>query len=297
MSVIIPKVLIAGWFSFESPYNTAGDLLARQVLVRWLLQAGYDYDIALPLAKQGKEVDVESVDPTRYIAIIFVCGPVTSGHVTPLMRKFRAIKRIAVNVSVVPTSDLSVEFDEIIARDSPLEVNPDIVLLSEKNYVPVIGLIYAGRQKEYPNQRHDRVQAIVSKVLGSQDIAVVGIDTKLPYNEFGLKSIGQIESTIRRMDAVITTRLHGTVLSLRNDVPVIAIDPVPGGAKVARQARVLSWPVSCSADELTEQWLAEALAKVLKTDMSSEIHASVTRGSEHLSKVEERLLNALERGY
>ena len=241
-----PRVLIAGWFTFESPHNTAGDLLARQVLTGWLVKAGYEYKIGVSRPTTTDEVDIDLVEPADYSAIIFVCGPITSGHVTPLMRKFSSIKRIAVNVSVVPTSDLSQEFDEIIARDDISTSNPDIVLLSEKNKAPVVGVIYAGRQKEYPNQQHDQVQSVIEKVLSNHDIAVVSIDTKLPGNEFGLKSIGQIESVISRMDAVITTRLHGTVLSLRNGVPVVSIDPVPNGAKVTSQVKVLGWPITCT---------------------------------------------------
>jgi len=42
---------------------------------------------------------------------------------------------------------------------------------------------------------------------------------------------------------VVTTRLHGLVLGLKQGVPVLAVDPVAGGAKVAAQAAAWGWPV------------------------------------------------------
>jgi polysaccharide pyruvyl transferase WcaK-like protein len=48
---------------------------------------------------------------------------------------------------------------------------------------------------------------------------------------------------IARADVVVTTRLHGLVLALKQGVPVLAVDPVAGGARVATQAAAWGWPV------------------------------------------------------
>jgi len=37
---------------------------------------------------------------------------------------------------------------------------------------------------------------------------------------------------------------------IQHGVPVLAIDPIPGGAKVRRQAGVLGWPHVFAADDL-----------------------------------------------
>lgn len=50
-----------------------------------------------------------------------------------------------------------------------------------------------------------------------------------------------------RMDAVVTTRLHGMVFALKN-VPALAVDPIRGGAKILRQAEAIGWPVVFVAD-------------------------------------------------
>jgi hypothetical protein len=65
------------------------------------------------------------------------------------------------------------------------------------------------------------------------------------------------------MDVVITTRLHGTVLALKNGVPAIAIDPIPGGTKIRRQAETIGWPVVLTLDALTDTALRKALTYCL----------------------------------
>lgn len=49
-------------------------------------------------------------------------------------------------------------------------------------------------------------------------------------------------------DLVVTTRLRGLVLALRNGVPALAVDPVVGGAKVAAQGRAWDRPVLTMTD-------------------------------------------------
>jgi Polysaccharide pyruvyl transferase len=50
-------------------------------------------------------------------------------------------------------------------------------------------------------------------------------------------SSAEIEYAISRMDVVLTTRLHGVVLAIKNEVPPIAVDPIGRGGKIMRQAR------------------------------------------------------------
>lgn len=287
------RILISGWFSFESPHNTAGDLLAKQSAVSWATKAGFSCDVAVPTPSSSDEIATTAINPSDYTAMVFACGPVTASLV-PFLRKFVDIKRIALNVSIVPTADLTNEFDIIIPRDSPEVANPDISLASRSESVPVIGLIYVGRQKEYPDQQHRRVEEMVESVVNKIGAAVVKIDTKLPYNEYGLTTIAQVESMIRHMDIVITTRLHGSVLALRNSVPPIAIDSVPGGAKVLKQMRALNWPLVYTVDTLNKERLEEAVRMAL-TEQSSQLAATRTkRALIALNKVEIRFIEALK---
>ena len=83
-------------------------------------------------------------------------------------------------------------------------------------------------------------------MLWSVQAAIIPIDTRLDSNAGGLRTPREIDSLIARMDVVVTTRLHGMVLALKNGVPAVVVDPIEGGAKITRQAEVLRWPVLSS---------------------------------------------------
>jgi hypothetical protein len=288
------RIIISGWFSFNLPHNTAGDLLAQQSAVAWATEAGYECFVAVACPKEVHEVATESLRAKDYDAVVFVCGPLTESHISSFMQKFSDIKRIALNVSIVATSNLSKEFDVIIPRDTPIQTNPDISLATPTQIVPVAGLIYVGRQREYPTQQHDAVEILVQKVVQKIGLATVGIDTKLPHNQYGLSSIAQVESVIRHMDIVITTRLHGSVLSLRNGVPPVVIDPVPEGAKVIRQMKALKWPLAYTIGNLTEQQLEAAIQSALAKQSRNKATEVITKAQQELDGVKALFIEALK---
>jgi hypothetical protein len=147
-------------------------------------------------------------------------------------------------------------FDFLIERDSSAGANPDISFLSHQAHVPVVGVCLV---EHYEGAPVEEANIAIQRLLNSREISVVEIDTRLDANTTGLQTPMEIESLLARMDAVVTTRLHGTVLSLKNGVPVLAIDPEVGGAKIRRQAEMIGWPVIFNVDELTDGALQEAL--------------------------------------
>src|SRR3712207_4623564 len=60
-------------------------------------------------------------------------------------------------------------------------------------------------------------------------------------------------TTLFRSDVVVSMRLHALVLGLKHGRPVVACDPIAGGAKVTSQAEALDWPLVVPAEELTAQ--------------------------------------------
>ena len=89
------------------------------------------------------------------------------------------------------------------------------------------------------------------------------VDTRLAHGDWRSPATAeQVEAVIARADVVVTTRLHGLVLALKQGVPALAVDPVAGGAKVAAQAAVWGWPVLLARsgnpvldrDELDRRW-------------------------------------------
>jgi exopolysaccharide biosynthesis predicted pyruvyltransferase EpsI len=126
--------------------------------------------------------------------------------------------------------------------------------------VPVVGIILAHKQQEYKGKaRPEAANAAIERLTRSAEMSIVPIDTALENNAGGLRTAGEVESLISRMDVVITTRLHGAVLSLKNGIPVVPIDPIAGGAKISAQIRTLGWPLLFNAEHLDDEQLRAAL--------------------------------------
>jgi hypothetical protein len=253
------KVLVAGWFSFEQMGATAGDLLARDVVCRWLNSAGIHADVALAPPFTGG-VDWRSVDPRCYSAAIFVCGPFGDGEpVTQFLRHFAGCRLIGMDLTMLQPLEEWNPFDLLLERDSSKTARPDLALLSPTSKAPIAGVVLIHPQPEYG--RDDRYQAAnqaLQRLIRMREMAAVPIDTRLDENQTGLRTPAEVDSLMGRMDVILTTRLHGLVLAIKNGVPAVVIDPVAGGAKVQRQAKVLEWPIIFTTDSLSDDKLQEA---------------------------------------
>lgn len=286
-----PRVLVAGWFSFEDMGATAGDFLACDVTRAWLREAGCTVDVAVMPPRTG-EVDWRTVDPASYAAVVFVCGPFGNGWpVTDFLDRFRGRRLIGLNLSMLESLDNWNPFDLLLERDSSRAARPDVSLAARHPLVPVVGVVLVHAQKEYRGAMHETVNATIDRVLRARDAAAVRIDTRLDRNVTGLRSPAQVESVIARMDTVLTTRLHGLVLALKNGVPAVAIDPIAGGAKVRRQAETLGWPVLLG-DELTDEALSVALNESLTEAARARARRCRDHAIERLQDVHKRLVTA-----
>jgi hypothetical protein len=238
---------------------TAGDLLARDLVCEWLEQAGAEYDIAVAPPFEGG-IDWRDADAERYSHVVFVCGPFGNGWpLTELLTRFERSKLIAVNVSLLEPLASWNPFAAVFARDGLDGARPDISFLAAPARVPVVGVVLVHPQKEYEHGLHDAVAEAVGQLLAARDVAPVPLETRLDVNPEGLRTAPQVESVIARLDAVVTSRLHGLVLALKSGVPAVAIDPIRGGAKVRRQAETIGWPAAFTADALPAEDLELAL--------------------------------------
>jgi hypothetical protein len=204
------------------------------------------------------------------------------------MRRFASCHLIGVNLSVDASVDDSGPFDLLLERDSVRTARPDITLCSRGEKVPVVGLCLR------EHSAGTRVaNAAIHRLLDSREIAVVEIDTRLDSNLTGLRSPMEVESLLARMDVVVTTRLHGMVLALKNGVPVIAVDPQPGGQKIARQAQSLGWPVSFNVDALTDESLRAAFSYCLTATARDKARECAQAGADGLHQVHREFMDAL----
>jgi Polysaccharide pyruvyl transferase len=292
------KTLVAGWFSFESMGASAGDLLARDVACDWLREAGRDYDVALA-PPFGGGVHWREVAPGDYERVIFVCGPFGNGPpLTEFLEKFAGRWLIGLNLTMLDALDNWNPFDVLIERDSSARSHPDMALASRQPVVPVVGLVLIDSQPEYKKRDlHESANEALRRLASSQDVAVVPIDTRLDENQTRLRTAAQVESLIARTDLVLTTRLHGMVLALKNGVPALAVDPVAGGAKIRRQAETLGWPIVFAADELDDQRLRDAFTFCLTDEARIRARSCAERAIRRIDEeIRRPILRALTRG-
>jgi hypothetical protein len=182
---------------------------------------------------------------------------------------------VGINLSLLEPKSTWDPFDLLLERDSPEFVRPDVAFLSPVSPVPVVGCClvepHAGLLVSKANEAVDRL-------LQSREMAIVRIDTRLDADSNNLlRTPAEIETLIARTDAVLTTRLHGLVLSLKSGIPAIAIDPAPGGAKIYRQAELLGWPLKFLVDRLDDAVLREAFQRCFTVEMRMKAHECRTR--------------------
>lgn len=289
-------VLIAGWFSFEGMGNTAGDMIARDVVCKWLVEANITYEIAVADAfPYPGGVNWEKADASLYTDLVFVCGPFGNGWpVTVLLEKFSHCRLTGVNLSLMESLEQWNPFTFLYERDSSAAANPDITFYGPPPAVPVVGVILIGKQDEYGNRdMHKMANEFIRRLINNHEMSVVHIDTVLENNATGFRTPGEIESIISRMDLVITTRLHGTVLALKNNVPVIPLDSVAGGAKVTRQVKTLGWPLLFNTDDLDDAALSEAFRWCLTTEARMEARACAKKAVELINETRIKFISEL----
>ncbi|MET9172362.1 MULTISPECIES: polysaccharide pyruvyl transferase family protein [Streptomyces] len=264
------RTLIAGWFSLRHGEATAGDVLAERQVAAALTAAGVRHDTAWSPGFRPGALSLDAVRPEEYDTLLFVCGPVHGPQVASLHARFGSCRRLAVGVSVVdPADPAATGFHEIVPRDgTDAPARPDLAAGAPAGPPPpVAGVILTHGQGEYGRRRrHEEVTARITDWLAGKDCARVPVDTRLATDDWRLCATGeQFLSLVSRLDLVVTTRLHGLVLSLRTGTPVIAVDPVAGGAKLTAQARALSWPALLHPGTLTpaalDHWWEWALSE------------------------------------
>jgi Polysaccharide pyruvyl transferase len=291
-----PRALLVGWFSLPFGGATAGDLAVLDVVRSWLDDAGYPHDVALGEPFTGG-VNWRSASPSDYSHVVHVCGPVSPDlEVAHILDRFSECRLVAVNVSLVLDRDDWNPFTDLLERDGGRTRRADLAFTGDGSLVPLVGIVLVHPQIEYPNASHARANSLVREFLHGRDVCAVPVDTRLDANpDAGLGSAVQVESLLARMDVVLSTRLHGLVFALRNGVPAVAIDPIPGGAKVKAQAESVGWPATVSADLLDADRLGDLYEWCLTQEARTAARACAARGRAGAEDVRHELLAALRR--
>ena len=272
---------------------TIGDLHAVSNVSRALAKANWEHGVltAAELSSSGhKSIRYLSDVKSGIKRLVFVCGPlVDSPELSYCLARHKSARKIAVGVSILPNHlHMAGRFDAILPRDGAPGAIFDLALATrgfelpaelQQHPSPLAAVCLRGRQTEYGPGRLDqaaRAQEIVETALLRTGIRSINIDTRLrPDN-----TAAQIEEKFRSVDLVLTTRMHGALYSLASGKPVVAIDQIPGGAKVTEVLRKLQWPLIHSIADINETILVdcihEALSSGMKTAVTEARHRIIT---------------------
>lgn len=290
------KTLLTGWFTFGRANATAGDLYVRDLVAGWLREAGHDVEVA-GLPPFDGDVDWRHADPAAYDHVVFACGPF---HRQPnrmtslLLKRYGGARWAGLNLTMLEPLTQWNPFDLLWQRDAPGSARPDLTFLVDPVPVPVIGVCLVEEQREHADGLHAQAGAAIAELVAAREVATVAIDTRLDRPQ-PLRTPDEVRSLIGRMDALVTTRLHGTVLALATGVPPLVIDPIAGGAKVLRQAEHLDWPARFTADALDPAALERALTWCLTDEARARARACADRARAELADLEREVVAALRR--
>jgi Polysaccharide pyruvyl transferase len=289
------KSLVAGWFSFDEVVATVGDLLARDVLCGWLDQAGIAYEVAnAPLVGGG--IDWRVADPGDYARVIFVCGPFGRRPLLEeLVERFDERPLVGVDLTMLGGEGAWNPFDLLFERDGGANerARPDLSFAAEPApALTVTAVLLAQPQGEYPGGLHGAAAEAIARLPDLRPTALFHTDTDL-LDADRVRSAAEVASLIARADLVVTTRLHGLVLALRQGVPAVAIDPIAGGAKLSRQAEAIGWPALVSAATLTDEALGEAFDYCLTPEARSRARECAEGAQRELAELEQSFVTAL----
>ncbi|HKC29972.1 MAG TPA: polysaccharide pyruvyl transferase family protein [Jatrophihabitans sp.] len=252
-----PRALIAGWFSFDEVIATVGDLSGGEVTAAWLSECGWACDVAMA-QYMGAGVDWRAVDPDGYDLLVFTTGPLfEQPQLAALLERFAICERWAINVSLLDRS-LTHCFDRVWERDG-LSARADLAFAGCPPSRPVVGFACAPPQAEYGAGSQDAVRDAVTHWLGTRDVSWLHLEMDMYVEHRYPRSESHVASLVQRCDVVISSRLHGAVFALRLGKPVIAIDPVCGGGKVARQMTAIRWPCTIPGERVSADELDAAL--------------------------------------
>jgi hypothetical protein len=285
------RALVAGWFSLDFFGATAGDLEAAGLACDWLDEAGLAWDIALGRPFEGG-VSWSEVPPASYSHVLLVCGPVSPGMpVLEILDRFPRARRVGLNLSVPEPPTAWNPFDLLLQRDDPEFARPDLAFAATVETVPLVGRVLLFPHAVDP--LIDSAHRAIHRLLDARPAAVVPIDTRVDANSTPLRTADEIEAAVGAMDVVVTTRLHGLVLSLKRGVPVVAVDPVAGGGKISRQAASVGWPVVLRADVMTDTALERALDRCLGGELETEVASCALRGAQAAEDVRRQFVDGL----
>lgn len=279
--VIKPKILIA-WYGSFFQNGTVGDYLAVNSLTNFLEQRNYEFDCVSYKhfeGLKGREITLQEILPEQYDVIIFCCGPMLKHHphLSALFDRFKHAYKIGISVSLFPPEHFNYynPFDCVIARensdinyeDIAILANPIIEIKKQMSTKITVGLVLRNEQGEYgiENCKHIEANGYIKR-LAEQLIErnegghIIEIENHLERSKL---TPSEIEGLYSTCDFILTTRFHGSMMALRNNVPFIAIDQIENGAKVYGLVSQTSYPFVWKVNEVSYEEIMKVAEELL----------------------------------
>jgi hypothetical protein len=262
-TVPAPRSVLLWWGTYGYGGGpTIGDQWAVDSLSRELARRGHQHAVLsspeLGLMHHTQVADIFALRDEIF-SIAFVCGPLTDHRA---LRDFLAIHprstTVAAGVSVLENHvAMTRRFRTIVARDGTHDDTFDLALTdivapprALTATRPRVGLSLRGRQAEYGGGRvsqWEKCRDLFISLAQRHQFEIVEIDTRLGPK----RRAEDILADFTSVDAVLTTRLHGALFSLAAGRPVIAIDQVPGSAKLQSVVTRTGWRGLYTADHVS----------------------------------------------
>jgi len=256
-TIDVPDVIVTWYGSFGARNGaTLGDLMAVDNFSQELRAAGVEHAVISGQMDWAEHLRVESpfmLKPEAR-ALVFVCGPlINDPQLLDLLAVHRKAQKLAVGVSVLAQQPKIVrQFDAVVARDGTEGATFDLAINSvvEPTVAPrlrTVGLCFRGAQQEYGRiSLHDRAEGLLRELALKRGLEIRVIDTVLQRGN----SPADIRNALAAVDCVFTTRMHGALLALAAGKPVLAVDQVPGSAKLLSVVGATGWPFLYRADAI-----------------------------------------------
>jgi hypothetical protein len=292
----VKKALIIGAFSDIGKNSTFGDIQAMEVLCSWLNEIEIKFDVLDNVTSNKKNISINEIDPYKYDILIYVCGPF--GRNT-YCKKFSHCLKIGIDISIEKDESHYIDsqtcLNLIIPRDSKTIRNPEFAFKASSRDVAVVGVALVHGQGKKENSKHEEVEAAVKKYFKSNGYAVIKLDTLITTpirkNQTNISSVSQFEALVRRCDFIISSRLHGLVYALKNNVPVIAIDPILGGGKLTKQTEAVNWPIILNGEDISAEKIENAEKEILKIKNTDTIYKVKEFANKRLDEIKHSLIN------
>jgi hypothetical protein len=308
---VVKRKMLVAWYGSFFQNGTVGDYLAVNSLTRFLEENNFEFDCASYKAFEGlkgKTLTLDEIIPEQYDVIIFCCGPILKNHphLSNLFEKFKHAYKIGISVSLLPQDHFNYynPFDYVLARENN-EINyEDIAVLAVSTFEKkrhkrgriTVGLALRNEQFEYgvENCKYIEANGYIKKLADKltekkeakvnrlhdvfrdpnkaiQQENIIEIENHLERSH---RTPSEIEGLYNECDIILTTRFHGSILALRNNIPFIAIDQIENGAKVYGLVSQTGYPFVWKINDVSYEKLEVTAEELLSGKYDNELRVA-----------------------